>query len=208
MAGSRPTRRARNLTVVFLSVGVIFGMFGLVAASVPLYRLFCQVTGYGGTTQRAEAASEVVSDETITVRFNADVNSRLPWRFQPEQRAMTLAIGESGLAFYQATNLSARVITGTATFNVTPFKAGPYFNKIACFCFTEQTLQPGQTVDMPVSFFVDPAILEDPDLADVHTITLSYTFFESADGNPPATEEKPTARLDGAALGTGQPSVN
>src|SRR5690606_35991715 len=121
-------------------------------ASVPLYRLFCQVTGYGGTTQRAEAAGEVVSDETITVRFNADVNSRLPWRFQPEQRAMTLAIGESGLAFYQATNLSARVITGTATFNVTPFKAGPYFNKIACFCFTEQTLQPGQTVDMPVSF--------------------------------------------------------
>jgi cytochrome c oxidase assembly protein subunit 11 len=198
------TRRARNRTVVFLSLGVIVAMFGLVAASVPLYRLFCQVTGFGGTTQRAEAASETVSDRSITVRFNADVNSRLPWRFHPAQRDLTLAIGESGLAFYQATNLSARTITGTATFNVTPFKAGPYFNKIQCFCFSEQTLKPGETVDMPVTFFVDPAILDDPNLADVHTITLSYTFFESPDGD---AAEQPTARLEGAAA-AGQPVIN
>jgi cytochrome c oxidase assembly protein subunit 11 len=198
------TRRARNRTVAFLSLGVIVAMFGLVAASVPLYRLFCQVTGFGGTTQRAEAASETVSDRSITVRFNADVNSRLPWRFHPAQRDLTLAIGESGLAFYQATNLSARTITGTATFNVTPFKAGPYFNKIQCFCFSEQTLKPGETVDMPVTFFVDPAILDDPNLADVHTITLSYTFFESPDGD---AAEQPTARLEGAAA-AGQPVIN
>jgi cytochrome c oxidase assembly protein subunit 11 len=198
------TRRARNRTVVFLSLGVIVAMFGLVAASVPLYRLFCQVTGYGGTTQRAEAASEVVSERSITVRFNADVNSRLPWRFHPAQRDLRLAIGESGLAFYQATNLSARTVTGTATFNVTPFKAGPYFNKIQCFCFSEQTLGPGETVDMPVTFFVDPAILDDPNLADVHTITLSYTFFAAPDAGE---AEQPTARLEGAAA-TGQPSIN
>ena len=197
------TPRARNLTVVFLSLGVVVAMFGLVAASVPLYRLVCQVTGFGGTTQRAEAASETVSERSITVRFNADVNSRLPWRFHPAQRDLTLAIGESGIAFYQATNLSARTITGTATFNVTPFKAGPYFNKIQCFCFTEQTLGPGETVDMPVTFFVDPAILDDPNLADVHTITLSYTFFAVPDG---AAAEQPTARLEGAAAE--QPSIN
>ena len=197
------TRRARNRTVAFLSLGVIVAMFGLVAASVPLYRLFCQVTGYGGTTQRADAGSETVSERNITVRFNADVNSRLPWRFHPAQRDLTLAIGESGLAFYQATNLSARTVTGTATFNVTPFKAGPYFNKIQCFCFTEQTLKPGETVDMPVTFFVDPAILDDPNLADVHTITLSYTFFAAPDG---AAAEQPTARLEGPAAG--QPSIN
>src|SRR3546814_17931438 len=125
------TRRARNLTVVFLSVGVVLGMFGLVAASVPLYRLFCQVTGYGGTTQRAEATSEVVSDKTITVRFNADVNSRLPWRFHPVQRDMTLAIGASGPAFYQAPNLSPRVLPGPATFNLPPLPAPPHSTKIA-----------------------------------------------------------------------------
>lgn len=208
MARPGASRRARNRTVVLLSVGVVVAMFGLVAASVPLYQLFCQVTGFGGTTQRAEAAGAVVGDKTITVRFNADVNSRLPWRFHPEQRDMKLAIGEQGLAFYKATNLSPRVITGTATFNVTPYKAGQYFNKIACFCFSEQTLQPGESVDMPVTFFVDPAILDDPNLADVHTITLSYTFFEAVDGNPPAGDEEPTARLDGAPAAGGQPTVN
>jgi cytochrome c oxidase assembly protein subunit 11 len=202
------SRTARNRTVVLLSLGVVAAMFGLVAASVPLYQLFCQVTGFGGTTQRAEAPSAVVSDRTITVRFNADVNSRLPWRFHPEQRDLTLAIGESGLAFYQASNLSPRAITGTATFNVTPYKAGPYFNKIECFCFTEQTLQPGETVDMPVTFFIDPAILDDPNLADVHTITLSYTFFEAVDGNPPAADEEPTARLAPAPGSGGQADVN
>ncbi len=202
------TRRSRNRMVVALSLAVVTGMFGLVAASVPLYRLFCQVTGFGGTTQRADAAGRTVGDRDVTVRFNADVNGRLPWRFHPEQLQMTLAIGEQGLAFYQATNLSARTITGTATFNVTPFKAGPYFSKIQCFCFTEQTLAPGESMDMAVSFFVDPTILDDPNLADVHTITLSYTFFEAADdGQPVAGPEKPTARLDDAAA-AGQASVN
>lgn len=197
-------RSSRNRAVAMVAVGVVAGMVGLAYASVPLYRLFCQVTGYGGTTQRAEAASEVVADRKITVRFNADVNSRLPWRFAPEQREVTLAIGETGLAFYRATNQSAETVTGTATFNVTPFKAGPYFNKIECFCFTEQALEPGQSVDMPVTFFVDPAILEDPDLADVHTITLSYTFFRAqADG----AAEEPTAQL-GAAAAAGQAAVN
>ncbi len=197
-------RSSRNRAVAMLAVGVVAGMVGLAYASVPLYRLFCQVTGYGGTTQRAEAAGEVIADRKITVRFNADVNSRLPWRFAPEQREMTLAIGETGLAFYRATNRSAETVTGNATFNVTPFKAGPYFNKIQCFCFTEQTLEPGQSVDMPVTFFVDPAILEDPDLADVHTITLSYTFFRAqTDG----AEEAPTAQL-GAAAAAGQAAVN
>ena len=201
------TRRSRNFAVLGLTLGIVVAMFGLVAASVPLYQLFCQVTGFGGTTQRADAPSDVVSDRQITVRFNADVNSKLPWRFQPAQRDVTLAIGEEGLAFYRATNLSARTVTGTATFNVTPFKAGPYFNKIQCFCFTEQTLKPGETVDMPVTFFVDPAILDDPDLADVHTITLSYTFFEAV-GSSAAEEEKPTARLDEGAAGAGQSNVN
>lgn len=197
-------RSSRNRAVAMVAVGVVAGMVGLAYASVPLYRLFCQVTGYGGTTQRAEAAGEVVADRKITVRFNADVNSRLPWRFAPEQREVTLAIGETGLAFYRATNQSAETVTGTATFNVTPFKAGPYFNKIECFCFTEQALEPGQSVDMPVTFFVDPAILEDPDLADVHTITLSYTFFRArADG----AAEEPTAQL-GAAAAAGQAAVN
>ena len=198
-------RTSRNRAVALLAMGVVAGMIGLAYASVPLYRIFCQVTGYGGVTQRAETAPEVVAGRKITVRFNADVNSELPWRFGPEQREMTLAIGETGLAFYRATNLSARRVTGTATFNVTPFKAGPYFDKIECFCFTEQVLEPGQTVDMPVSFFVDPAILDDPDLADVHTITLSYTFFRAADDG--AQADGPTARL-GSAAGGGQAGVN
>jgi cytochrome c oxidase assembly protein subunit 11 len=201
------TRRTRNLAVLGLTIGIVCAMFGLVAVSVPLYQLFCQVTGFGGTTQRAAGPSEtVVSDREITVRFNADVNSRLAWRFQPVQREMRLAIGEEGLAFYRATNVSERTLTGTATFNVTPFKAGPYFNKIECFCFTEQTLAAGESVDMPVTFFVDPAILDDPDLADVHTITLSYTFFEAA-GSRAEEKEQPTAQLDAGAA-AGQSRVN
>ena len=193
---ARPSS-ARNLRVVLLLGGLVAGMTGLVAASVPLYRLFCQVTGYGGTTQRAAEASAIVADRTMTVRFNADVNGGLPWSFQPVQREMRLAIGETGLAFYRARNLSARAITGTATFNVTPQKAGRYFSKIDCFCFTEQRLGPGATADMPVTFFVDPALLDDPNMADVRTITLSYTFFRSPD--EATGDERPSARLSRAA---------
>jgi cytochrome c oxidase assembly protein subunit 11 len=176
----RPGSR-KTVTVVALG-SVVVGMLGLTAAAVPLYRLFCQVTGYGGTTQRVEAAPAEQVEQTITVRFNADVAHDLPWAFQPEQRQLEVRIGEQSLAVYRASNNSNRPIVGQATYNVTPFKAGPYFSKIACFCFDEQILQPGEEVDMPVSFYVDPEILSDPNTQDVHTITLSYTFFLLEDG--------------------------
>ena len=186
MSGRKPDR-AKAVTATVLA-SVILAMVGLTAAAVPLYRLFCQVTGYGGTTQRAEAAPERHLDQTIQVRFNADVGRDLPWRFTPVAHAVEVRLGEQHLAFYRAHNAADRPITGTATFNVTPFKAGAYFSKIACFCFEEQTLQAGETVDMPVSFYVDPAILEDPDTRDVRAITLSYTFFARADGGDRASE--------------------
>jgi cytochrome c oxidase assembly protein subunit 11 len=169
-------RGHHRLTAVILS-GVILAMLGLTAASVPLYRLFCQVTGYGGTTQVAESAVPEATEQTIKVRFDASVGGDLPWQFQPVEREIEVKIGKENLAFYQAANTADRPIVGSATFNVTPHKAGPYFSKIACFCFTEQVLQPGQTVDMPVSFFVDPAILDDANTRDLPAITLSYTFF-------------------------------
>ncbi len=156
---------------------VILGMACLTAASVPLYDLFCRVTGYGGTTQVAEAAAPVVLDETIQIRFDASIGDDLPWHFQPVERKIKVKLGENRLAFYRAVNPSDQPLVGTASFNVTPHKAGPYFSKIDCFCFTEQTLMPGEAVDMPVSFFVDPAILEDENTKDLKTITLSYTFF-------------------------------
>ena len=190
MSGRPGSRKA--LTAALLA-GVVVSMLGLTAAAVPLYRLFCQVTGYGGTTQRVEALPAEQLEQTITVRFNADVAHDLPWAFQPEQRQLEVRIGEQNLAFYRASNRSDRPIVGQATYNVTPFKAGPYFSKIACFCFEEQTLQPGEEVDMPVSFYVDPAILHDPSTQDVHTITLSYTFFLLEDG-PEALEADREAR--------------
>jgi cytochrome c oxidase assembly protein subunit 11 len=188
----RPARQ-RVLTAV-LATGVIAVMLGLTAAAVPLYRLFCQVTGYGGTTQRAERAPEQISERTIKIRFNADTAEGLPWSFAPATREVEVRIGEQTLAFYRAHNSATRPITGTATFNVTPAKAGPYFSKIACFCFTEQVLAPDQSADLPVSFFVDPAILDDPDTKDLQSITLSYTFFprdEQAD--PETTNDRPAS---------------
>lgn len=170
---------AKNKRVLFSCIAVVGGMIGLAYASVPLYKLFCQVTGFGGTTQVAEKAPFEVSERTIKVRFNADVNSGLQWQFKPEQREITVRLGEDNLAYYMAENMSLTPITGQATYNVTPLKAGQYFSKIACFCFDEQTLEPGQRVDMPVSFYVDPAIAEDINTQDVKTITLSYTFFKS-----------------------------
>ncbi|WP_265528017.1 cytochrome c oxidase assembly protein [Sphingomicrobium marinum] len=151
------------------------GMLGLAFASVPLYRVFCQVTGFGGTTQVAATAPGAVAGE-IGVRFDANVNG-VPWRFKPKQTTVRIAPGARTQVAYEATSLVARPTSGTATFNVTPAIAGQYFSKIECFCFTEQTLEAGQSVDMPVIFFVDPAIKEDPDTAHIDEITLSYTFF-------------------------------
>ncbi|AWK85597.1 cytochrome c oxidase assembly protein [Azospirillum thermophilum] len=175
--------RRRNRIVLVSLLGIVAGMVGLAYASVPLYSLFCRVTGFGGTTQRAEAAPGRVLDRKVTVRFNADVNGGLSWGFRPEQREVTLKLGEMGFAAYQAENRGSRPTVGTAVFNVTPDKAGAYFNKIQCFCFTEQVLQPGQSVDMPVAFFVDPAMNDDPNMEDVTTITLSYTFFRAKDSD-------------------------
>ncbi|WP_193367320.1 cytochrome c oxidase assembly protein [Pelagibius marinus] len=180
-------------------VGVAAGMIGAAYASVPLYQLFCQVTGYGGTTQVAEAAPETVGERVITVRFNSDVDPQLPWSFQPVQREMTLKVGESGLAFFRARNLAARATVGTATFNVTPLKAGPYFNKVQCFCFTEQQLAAGGEADMPVTFFVDPEIENDPNLAEVDTITLSYTMFVDEDAQRELDAEQQLGQLQAPA---------
>jgi len=172
-----PGSNKANRRVAVALIGVVAAMVGAAYASVPLYQLFCRVTGYGGTTQVAETAPVTVGERVFTIRFNADVDPKLPWAFQPEQREMTVKVGESALAFFRAENLSGRATAGTATFNVTPLKAGQYFNKVQCFCFTEQGLAPGAGADMPVSFFVDPAIVDDPNLDEVKTITLSYTFF-------------------------------
>lgn len=153
-------------------------MLALAYASVPLYRLFCQKTGYGGTTQVAKAPSITPGSREITVRFNADVHRDLPWRFRPLQTEIKVKVGENALAFYESQNGSDQPIWGMATYNVTPDKAGIYFNKVSCFCFEEQVLSPQQRVEMPVQFFIDPEFEKDPDLKDVHTITLSYTFFK------------------------------
>ncbi|MEX1108417.1 MAG: cytochrome c oxidase assembly protein [Dongiaceae bacterium] len=171
------TAERRNGRTAFWLAGVLVAMIGLTAASVPLYRLFCQATGFDGTTQRAETAPGAVGSETVTIRFNADSMQQLGWEFQPVERAVTLRVGEPALIYYRAHNLTARPSIGHATFNVTPLDAGQYFVKVDCFCFTEQALAPGETVDMPVQFYVDPAILDDPDFDQLRTITLSYTFF-------------------------------
>jgi cytochrome c oxidase assembly protein subunit 11 len=174
-------KRASNTVLAVTLGGVIVGMVGLSFAAVPLYRLFCAATGYGGTPQIGLAASPGVSERTITVRFNADTNPNLPWRFEPVQKEVKLRLGEEQVAFYTARNESAGPVTGVATYNVTPDKVGKYFHKTACFCFNEQTLAAGQEMQFPVSFWVDPAIATDPSTADVTTITLSYTFFRSLD---------------------------
>jgi cytochrome c oxidase assembly protein subunit 11 len=183
----------RNVRTALLGVGVVAAMVGLTAASVPLYDWFCRVTGYGGTTRAADSAPAEVVDRRITVRFNADIDPALGWRFEPVQRSVEVKIGENRLAFYAATNRTDRPLVGTATFNVTPYDAGPYFSKIHCFCFNEQALMPGETAEMPVSFYVDPAILEDPDTADLTTITLSYTFFLAEQATDELTARAPAA---------------
>jgi cytochrome c oxidase assembly protein subunit 11 len=167
----------RNGRTAGLAALLVLAMVGLAFASVPLYRLFCQVTGIGGTTQRAAQAPGPVAGKEMAIRFDANTAPALPWRFGPEKPREIVAIGEREMAFYTARNLSARPVKGTATFNVTPVQAGKYFSKIQCFCFNEQTLKPGEEVRMPVVFFVDPAILRDPDAKGISEITLSYTFY-------------------------------
>lgn len=197
MAGDR-ANRTRNRKAAFVCATVVAGMVGLSFASVPLYNLFCRVTGYGGTTQVAATSSETLSERTVRVRFDASMNSSLGWRFEPVQREMTLQLGQTAIAYYRATNLESSGNTGTATFNVTPQKAGLYFSKIDCFCFTEQHLDPGQTVEMPVTFFVDPEMDNEPNLDDVTTITLSYTFFR-------VDKEEPDGRTAFAGDSAGKP---
>ncbi|WP_417270086.1 cytochrome c oxidase assembly protein [Celeribacter sp.] len=160
-------------------VGVVVMMGGLAWASVPFYSWFCKVTGFGGETAVADAGSDVILDETIKIRFDASIDRGFPWEFRPVEREMELRIGETGLAFYEAINTSDRPVAGTATYNVAPFEAGGFFTKIDCFCFTEQILQPGERVLMPVTFYVDPEITTDRDAKFVHRITLSYTFYET-----------------------------
>jgi cytochrome c oxidase assembly protein subunit 11 len=186
--------RRRNRTMLISLLALAFGMVGLAYASVPLYSLFCQVTGFGGTTQRASAAPGTVLDRVVTVQFNADVNSGLPWVFRPNQREVKVRLGETALVSYHAENRGKEPITGTAVFNVTPEKTGAYFNKIECFCFTEQVLNPGESADLPVAFFVDPALASDKDTDDVTVITLSYTFYRARNGVASSTKERTAAR--------------
>jgi len=186
-----------NRVVAGICLAFFGGMVGMAYAAVPLYAMFCQMTGYGGTTQRVEQYSDRVLDRKITVRFDANTSGGLPWDFSPVARDVTIRIGETAQAHYTARNAFSTPTAGRATFNVTPEMAGAYFNKVECFCFTDTTLKPGESLDMPVIFFVDPDIVDVPELKDIRTITLSYTFF-------PIEAEKPVA----AAGGTENDSLN
>lgn len=189
--GEGKTKSSANMRIVVACSAFVASMIGVSYAAVPLYQLFCQVTGYGGTTQRVEQMSETILDRTIKVRFDANVAGGLPWDFKPVEREVELRIGETIQIGYTAENTSNQPTFGQATFNVTPMAAGAYFNKIQCFCFTETELKPGEILDMPVVFFVDPAIVDDLDAKDVSTITLSYTFFPHASEKPVAAVEEP-----------------
>ena len=186
--GSKQSRR--HMRVLAGCVALVAGMGGLAYASVPLYELFCQVTGYGGTTRRVENAGVQLSDKLVTVRFDANVSAGLDWKFYPAQRQVTARFGETVEVMYFAENLGDQTRTGTATFNVTPQQAGAYFNKLQCFCFTDTVVKPGEKLEMPVVFFVDPELIETEEGRDVKTITLSYTFFGTDGGKPVVSEVK------------------
>jgi len=189
---SKDTDPKRRHSILALSlVGLVAGMIGLSFTSVPLYRVFCQVTGYGGVPQRAEKAPGEVLDRTVTIRFDGNVDRSLPWTFAPDQQTMDVKIGETALAFFKASNNGSVPVSGRAIFNVSPELAGRYFTKIECFCFKQQTLAAEQTVEMPVTFFVDPKFVDDEDTKDISEITLSYTFYRSAEPNPPAASAAP-----------------
>jgi cytochrome c oxidase assembly protein subunit 11 len=175
------TQKQKNTRTAIIVFAVVFGMLGLSFAAVPLYRLFCQVTGFGGTTMVADSApdeSEIL-DRRVTIRFNTDTGRHMLWHFKPEERSLTTHIGQQAIMAFTATNRDRVPVTGVAVYNVTPPKAGKYFRKLQCFCFGEQTLNPGESATYPVVFYIDPAMDADPNMADVRTITLSYTFFPS-----------------------------
>jgi len=181
-------RDKRNRRMMLVLSGVVFGMIGLAYASVPLYRIFCSVTGYQGTPRIASTDSSKVINRMVTVTFTADVSPALGWRFQPMQRQMQVQVGKSYLAFFEAENLESKPVTARATYNISPDPFASYFTKTACFCFTQQTLQPGQKVQMPVSFYIDADMAKDPTLSDMNDVTLSYTFFRAADQSPAAAK--------------------
>jgi len=182
-------QQPRHGKLVLALVGLVACMTGLAFASVPLYRMFCQATGYGGVPQRADRGADTVLDRTIRVRFDANVDRTLPWSFAPEKRTVDVKIGETALAFFKASNNSQGQLSGTAVFNVVPELAGRYFTKIECFCFKQQTLAAGASVEMPVTFFVDPKIVDDEDTKNISEITLSYTFYPSGEPGVAAAPE-------------------
>lgn len=184
--------KGKNLNIAIFLFVLAGGMVGMAFAAVPLYKIFCQATGYAGTTQQVEQESDEILDKTIVVRFDANTAKHIPWEFKPVQRKIKIKIGETVMVHYKAVNHADHPVTGTATFNVTPLAAGSYFSKIQCFCFTEQTLAAGETADMPVTFYVDPEITRTPGTKGIDEITLSYTFFPKKTANKTAklTSEK------------------
>ena len=194
-------RKAKRRTAL-ISAAVVFGMTGAAFAAVPLYRTFCQLTGFDGTVRKAEAAPTQVLDKALVIRFDANVRG-VPWDFAPDQTSQTLKIGKTGLAFFHVKNNSDKPVTAHAAYNVVPESAAKYFQKLQCFCFTDQTLQPGQSVDFPVVYFVDPKYVTDPDTKNEPDVTLSYTFFPVG-GSPPADKTADNARPKStSALGAG-----
>ena len=171
----------QNKKVAIIVVSIIFSMVGLTYAAFPLYDLFCRVTGYGGTPKQVDESSENVGSRNFTVRFNSDIAKDLNWEFNPVQKQVNVKTGENKLIFFEAYNPTDKPITGVATYNITPERAAYHFSKVQCFCFEKQTLQPGERVQMPVSFYIDPEIEEDKDVGNLDTVTLSYTFFKSKD---------------------------
>jgi len=197
MSDQRPVAKSSRSARLpaLISVGVAGLMLGLSFAAVPLYRMFCAMTGYGGTTQRVVAAPAAPGERTLSVRFDSNVAGALPWSFEPETRQITLRTGETKTVFYRVTNLTDRAISATAAYNVTPDQAGGYFDKLSCFCFSEQTLGPRETAEWPVVFFLDPALEKDEAMKRVDQLTLSYTFFESKKPARSAEQTAPKSRI-------------
>lgn len=193
-----PRLQGNNRTLAMLASLVVGLTFTTIVIIPPFYDWFCRVTGFGGTTSVAETGADTILDQTVKVRFDASLEQGMPWTFKPVERSMDIRIGETGLAFYEAHNPTDRPVAGTATFNVYPYAAGGFFTKIECFCFTEQVLQPGETVQMPVSFYVDPAMVEDIEGQFVHEIVLSYTFHETPLPEEQAALDTPAADTEAA----------
>lgn len=201
MTGAASPKRISNLAIAGACLAFFGGMIGMSYAAVPLYQIFCQVTGYNGTTRRAEQASDVILDQKVSVHFDTNVGAGLPWTFEPDQRDTTLRIGETVEVRFHARNNSSEAWTGRAAYNVSPHYAGSFFNKLECFCFTDMTLKPGEEIDMPVVFFVDPDIVNQPEFVGLKQLTLSYTFYPSKDDKPvaaaPAGTETTKPKLGG-----------